>query len=302
MTKDKNRLSRGRPILFVVLVLIVLVLVIRLLLSGNNAALFNPRGLIAQQQFNLLMLSVTILFALAIPTLIVFYLFAWNYRESNTKARRDNHTHYGKLFNFFIWTIPSTFILILAFNMWPATHNLAPQKAVASSAKPLTIQVVALRWKWLFIYPEQHIATVNAIEVPVDTPLQFDLTADEIPMSSFWVPQLGGQLYAMTGHENRLNLMATAPGNYNGGAAEINGAGFSGMKFVVGAGSTEDFNQWVHHVKQYPKSLNNDEYSRLLIPSQNNPAAAYSDVSPSLYNNIVMKYNQMDSNQMHMGY
>ncbi len=261
-----------------------------MLLKGVDVALFSPKGLIAEEQYRLMILSAALLLAIAVPTLTVLYFFAWKYRESNDKATYAPHARHGRFLVFSLWAIPSAFMLLLASVMWPATHKLAPQKAIAATAKPLSIQVVALRWKWLFIYPEQNIATVNFLQVPTGTPVQFDLTADETPMSSFWIPHLGGQLYAMTGHENRLNLIADRPGDYMGRSAEINGAGFAGMQFVTRAGSKADFDSWVKMVKRSPDTLGATEYKKLLSPSMYNPTASYSQVQSDLYNQLLIKY------------
>ena len=174
--------------------------------------------------------------------------------------------------------------------MWPSTHKLDPRRAIASKENPITIQVVALRWKWLFIYPEQKIATVNFVQIPVDTPIEFDLTADETPMSSFWIPQLSGQLYAMTGHTNRLNVMATSKGDYIGKSAEINGAGFAGMKFITHATTRSEFEQWAKEVKTSLNSLDNATYDKLVEPSENNSLAFYNNVDLAIYDKVLMKY------------
>ena len=290
MTVHKNKRNRGKPVLFTVLVVVGIGILVTVLLKGIDIALFNPKGLIAGQQRSLLIFSVAVLLEIAIPTLTLFYFFAWKYRESNQKATYDPHIRHGKLFVFSIWAIPFVFMLLLASMMVPSAYRLAPQKQIAADAKPLTIQVVALRWKWLFIYPEQHIASVNFMQIPVGTPVQFDLTADEAPMNSFWIPHLGGQLYAMTGHENRLNLMAETTGDYKGSAAEINGDGFAGMKFTARASSTEDFDQWVEQVKQSPDVLYTAQYNKLLTPSENNPAAFYSQAESDLFDTILLKY------------
>jgi len=263
---------------------------ITFLLQGVDVALFNPKGLIASEQHRLMIISAALLLAITIPTLFLLYFFAWKYRESNEKATHDPTARHGKYFVFSLWAIPSVFMLLLASIMWPATHKLAPQKSIASSAKPITIQVVAMRWKWLFIYPEQNIATVNFVQVPVNTPVRFDLTADETPMSSFWIPNLGGQLYAMTGHQNQLNLIADTPGDYPGRSAEINGAGFSGMKFMARASSQAGFDQWVRDVKLSSGALDTTEYKKLLSPSKNNPAALYSQAESGLYDTLLKKY------------
>jgi cytochrome o ubiquinol oxidase subunit II len=174
--------------------------------------------------------------------------------------------------------------------MWSGTHRLVPQNQIASTAKPLTIEVVAQRWKWLFIYPEQNVATVNYVQLPSGTPVTFQLTADETPMSSFWIPNLGGMLYAMTGHVNRLNLLPTTLGDYPGSSAEINGAGFAGMKFTARVSTKDDFDNWVQGVKQQTAVLDTPEYQKLLQPSENNPAASYAAVESGLYDKVLMKY------------
>jgi len=290
MTKRKNKFSQGGTVWLILLGLIGLGLLVALLLRGKDVALFMPKGLIAREQHSLMIFSVALMLAVAIPTLILFYSFAWRYRESNKRAAYDPHARHGKFFVFGLWLIPSVIVLILASVMWPATHKLEPHKPIVGDAETLTIQVVAMRWKWLFIYPEQSIATVNFVQVPIGTPIQFELTADETPMSSFWIPQLGGQLYAMTGHANRLNLMADTQGDYTGGSAEINGAGFAGMKFIARASSKEDFDLWVQKVQLSSNVLNTGEYEKLLKPSENNPANLYSVAQPDLYDTVLMKY------------
>lgn len=284
-------MSRHDKVGLCLLLFIGLVLLVAILLQGVDVALFSPKGLIAREQHGLMLVSAALLLVIAVPTLFLLYFIAWKYRESNEKATYAPLASHGKFFVFSVWAIPSVFMLVLASVMLPATHKLAPQKPINSSIQPLKIQVVAMRWKWLFIYPEQNIATVNFVQVPVGTPVQFELTADEAPMNSFWIPHLGGQLYAMTGHVNRLNLMAAEAGDYSGSAAEINGAGFAGMKFVTRASSTEDFDQWVQTVRQSSEVLDSAGYKKLLSPSENNPAAFYANAEPDLYDNLLLKYN-----------
>ena len=287
---NKKRYSPGGIVLLIFLGLVDLALLITYLLHGKNVALFNTKGFIAEQQLSLMVLTIAVLLAIAIPTLFVLFFTAWKYRESNTKALHVPNARHGKFFVLSIWLIPTVFMLFLAFVMLPATQRLAPQKLIAADAKPLRIQVISMRWKWLFIYPDQEIATVNFVQVPVGTPVQFELTADAAPMSSFWIPNLGGQLYSMTGHVNRLNLMADTPGDYTGSSAEINGAGFAGMKFTARASSVEDFGRWVQEVKQSPDVLDAATYSNVLEPSENNPAVFYSAFESGLYDKVVMKY------------
>lgn len=290
MVKRENKPSLGMSAWPAILGLFALGSLLALLLKGRDVALLNPKGLIAGEQSRLLLYVSAILLEIAIPTLIILYIVAWKYRETNEKAAYNPHIRHGRLFVFGIWAIPASIAFGVALLLLPATHKLEPRKSIAGGTKPLTIQVVAMRWKWLFIYPEQDIATVNFIQVPVGTPVQFELSADEAPMSSFWIPHLGGQLYAMTGHVNRLNLMAEDLGDFPGSSAEINGAGFAGMKFIARASSRQDFDRWVQDVKQSSDVLDSAEYQSLLVPSENSPSRFYSDTEAGLYDTMLMKY------------
>lgn len=290
MPANRKKSNLGRILGPILLALSCLGLLISVLLRGNNVALFNPKGMVAQEQHGLMLLTVGIMLIIATPTLFLFYFTAWRYRETNGKAMRNPDAGHSKFLNVSMWLIPSVFMVVLAAIMWPATHRLEPQKQIAADAEPLTIQVVALRWKWLFIYPEQKIATVNYVQVPTGTPVTFELTADEAPMSSFWIPNLGGMLYAMNGHVNKLNLVADTPGEYPGSTAEINGAGFAGMKFTANATSKDDFDLWVRERQLSSSGLGTAEYNELLKPSENNQAAYYSLADSALYDKVLMKY------------
>ena len=291
MTKPKKKSNQGRFVWFILLGLIGLGYLISVLIRGTNFSLFNNKGLIAHEQHNLMMYTAGVMLLIAVPSVLLLYFTAWKYRETNTKATYAPNTPHSKKFELFAWGAPFVVMVILASMMWPATHRLQPQKAIAADNQQMTIQVISLRWKWLFIYPEQGIATVNFVQMPVNTPVQFELTADETPMSSFWIPNIGGQLYSMTGHVNRLNLMADTAGDYPGSSAELNGAGFSSMKFTARASSMESFNDWVNEVKQSPEILNSDEYGRLLRPTENVPPAIYSSFDQDLYDTVISKYN-----------
>ncbi len=275
---------------FFILFVVGLILFVAMILQGKDIALTNPAGLIAREQYRAMVVAVGIMLLIAIPSLTAFYFVAWKYRATNAKAIYDSDVRHGKLFVLSLWGIPTLFMIVLATFMWSVTHKYVPQQAIASDEKPLTIQVIALRWKWLFIYPEQNIATVNFVQVPTDTPLRFELTADEAPMSSFWIPHFGGQLYAMTGHVNPLNLLAEDAGDYTGSSAEINGAGFAGMKFTARASSKESFELWAQQAQRSAMRLDSDNYEELLRPSENAPVVFYSGIQDNLYNSVVMKY------------
>lgn len=285
--KKNNLVTVALPILAVLAGLLALS---ALLLQGNNVALVQTKGWIANEQFRLMAMSVGIMLVIAIPALFLLYFTAWKYRETNHHAKRDPEAGRGKLLNAAVWLIPGTIAVILAFIMVPATHKLEPKRLIAANAEPMKIQVVAMRWKWLFIYPEQDIATVNYVRMPVGTPVTFELTADETPMSSFWIPNLGGMLYVMNGHVNVLNLIADTPGKYPGSTAEINGSGFAGMRFTAHATSKEDFDRWVRDVRGSSSVLDDERYAQLLQPSENNPEAFYLVTDDELYDKVVMKY------------
>lgn len=256
---------------------------------GNDITLFNPKGLIAGEQARLMITIVAIFLGVAVPALFLLYFFAWKYRESNTQVKRTSRSK-RHLSGFSLWIIPCSVLLLMASIMIPATHRLDPHKAISASNQPITIQVVALQWKWLFIYPEQNIASVNFVQLPVDTPVQFNLTADEAPMNSFWIPHLGGQLYAMTGHSNQLNLMGDTVGDYPGQAAEINGEGFSHMRFTARISSQQDFNGWVKRVQSSSNPLTDNTYQQLLKPSEKNQSVLYSSTPKDLYDTVLAKY------------
>ncbi len=298
MARNRKKNQLRRTVGLMLLAAFYFVALIAWLMHGNNIALFHSKGMIAHEQRNLMVLVVAIMLVIAIPAVFLFIFTAWKYRESNTRATHDPDHRHSRFLVWGIWLIPTTFAVVLSVIMWSATHRLAPQKLIDSKAEPLVIQVVSMRWKWLFIYPEQHIATVNYVQIPVDTPVRFELTADDAPMSSFWIPNLGGMLYTMTGMVNHLNLMADTPGDYVGSSAEINGAGFAEMKFTARASSIHDFDRWVQSVVVRPDVLDSAEYARLLKPSQNNEAAFYSSAASDLYDTVLMKYMGPDGGHM----
>ncbi len=284
-----NKLSK-----FIIFSLIVLDIgiIAWLLLHGKNIALFNSQGLIAQKERNLIITEVAIMLIIVIPVFILTFFTAWKYRAGNSKIQHDYapDSKHSILFELGWWAFPTLIVLFLGTIMWKATHQLDPYKPLIADSKPLTIQVVALRWKWLFIYPEQNIATVNFIQIPEQTPINFELTADAAPMSSFWIPNLSGQMYAMTGMETQLHLMANRLGEYTGSTAEINGQGFSDMRFVVKSTSKKDFDFWVQTVKQSHPILNHEIYTNLVKLSEGNQVTLYASVEKNLYNQIMMKY------------
>lgn len=288
MPKTKPR--PGNLARMIILGYAALTLLLMVLLHGHNVTLFNPKGLIAHEETSLTIFSIIVLLAVAVPSVALLYFVAWKYRESNHRAVHEPEMRSGRLFAVSAWVIPAAFMAVLGVAVWQSTHRLVPQQAIAAAAKPLTVEVVALRWKWLFIYPDQKIATVNFAQIPVNTPVTFELTADETPMSGFWIPNLGGMLYAMTGHINNLNLLAQTPGDYEGKTAEINGDGYASMRFTTRASSKADFDLWVNTTRLQANVLTEPEYQKLLEPSVSNPATFYSGYEPGLYAKVLAKY------------
>ncbi len=258
-------------------------------LSSDGITVLDPKGLIALVEKNLLITATLLMMIVIIPVFIMLFAFAWRYRAGNTKAKYSPEWAHNTPLELVWWTIPIIIIAILGTITWNSTHALDPYKPLVSNVKPMTIQVVALDWKWLFIYPEQNIATVNVIAIPIDVPIRFEITADA-PMNSFWIPSLGGQIYAMAGMNTQLNLIANKVGDYPGASANFSGAGFSGMKFVTQARIQSEFDEWVIKVKESPNALTQEEYNRLAIASENNPATFYSTATGGLFESIMMKF------------
>lgn len=265
----------------------------------HTIAVLSPQGTIASQERRLIFLAVGLSIIVVLPVFIMTILFAWKYRASNKRAIYKPDWGNNRIAEGLWWGIPTLIILVLSVITWQSSHSLDPYKALASPQPPMTIQVVALQWKWLFIYPEQHLASVNFVAMPEQRPVHFEITSDA-PMNSFWIPQLGGQIYAMSGMVTSLNLMADHAGSYRGSSANISGEGFGSMHFVAQAMTAHDFTDWVTKTRNANKQyLDQSSYARLAQPSQNVKPMYYASVNSNLYNNIVMKY--MTDANMDMG-
>jgi cytochrome o ubiquinol oxidase subunit II len=258
-------------------------------IDTHTIDVLNPKGMIGLKERDLLITAASLMLIVIIPVYFLTILFSWRYRSGNTKAKYTPEWCSSVIYEAVWWGIPTIIIIVLATITWKSSHELNPFKPLESEKKPIVIQAVALDWKWLFIYPEHGIATVNYIQFPEQTPINFEITADA-PMNSFWIPQLGGQIYAMPNMRSKLHLIANEIGTFRGAAANINGKGFAGMVFTAEASSEEDFEKWVKSVKQSPKKLNLDEYNRLAKPSEYVPVALYLLTQENLFDQIVMKY------------
>ena len=256
---------------------------------SQDIAVLNPKGIIALKQRNLMITATWLMLIVVIPVFIMTAIFAWKYRESNKKADYKPNWDTSHLAECFWWGVPCIIVLFLALITWSSSHELSPYKPIVSDKKPLTIQVVALQWKWLFIYPEQNIASLNFVQFPANVPINFEITADA-PMNSFWIPQLGGQIYAMPAMKTELHLMASETGDFRGSSSNISGDGFAGMVFTARASSEEDFEAWVDSIHSSDHRLTLESYNKLVNPSQYDPPAFYILKKEKLFDEIIMKY------------
>lgn len=281
-------LSMGKKykVIFSILLLLVVAWLSLLFIDGSKWVVLNPKGIIALKEYRLIMFCTWMMLIVVVPVLIITVVFALRYRADNTKAKYNPDEDQNHVAEVIWWGVPFVIITILGIVTWKSCLELDPFKPLESETKPLKIQVVALQWKWLFIYPEQKIATVNFVQFPEQTPINFEVSADA-PMNSFWIPQLGGQIYAMPGMVAKLHLMADEPGDYWGTSANISGKGFAGMRFSVKSSSETDFNAWVESVKHSNPAL---DYDQVLTPSEYVPAAFYKLPQENLFEQIVMKY------------
>lgn len=267
-----------------------------LLLSGCNMTLLDPKGQVGLDERNLIITATLLMLLVVVPVIVMTFLFAWKYRASNTDAVYAPKWSHSTKIEIAVWAVPVLIIIALGYVTYISTHALDPYKPLESDVKPITVEVVSMDWKWLFIYPEQGIATVNKLVFPANTPINFKITSDTV-MNSFFIPGLGGQIYAMAGMETKLHLIANQNAEFDGISANYSGAGFTGMKFKAIATSQADFDAWVSDVKKAPKQLEKAEYEALSKPSQNNPVELYSSFTPNLFQIIVDKYEGMKPGQ-----
>lgn len=246
-------------------------------------------GPIAAQEGALIMHATLLMLIVVMPVFFLLFFFAWRYREGNLRAKYIPNWEHSKIDELIWWAIPFEIVLVLGALTWQSTYALDPHQPLRSDVPPLTIEVVALPWKWLFIYPKEGIATLSAIEIPTNTPINFEITADA-PMNSFFIPQLGGQIYAMTGMVNPLHLMANKAGVYQGISANYSGEGFAQMHFSVAAVSQEEFDAWVAKVKTASSTLSIERYEALAKPSIDAGVMEWSSVEPELFQHIVDKF------------
>jgi cytochrome o ubiquinol oxidase subunit II len=257
-----------------------------LVASCRQAGVLDPQGPIASQELLLLINSTAIMLVVVVPVIAATLGFAWWYRASNPRASRSGDESYEGRTEFVVWSIPALIVILLGGVIWIGAHQLDPRAPIPAKAGPLRVDVVALDWKWLFIYPDQGIAAVNQLLIPAGTPVDFRLTSATV-MNSFFIPQLGGQIYTMGGMTTHLNLLADAPGEYPGLSAMFSGDGFSDMRFIAKAVPAGDFNAWVARVRSGGPALDDAAYTQLAKPSKAVPPTTYRSVEPNMFERII---------------
>jgi cytochrome o ubiquinol oxidase subunit II len=267
-------------------VVLAIVLIGATTLGGCNEGVLDPKGPIAIAERQILFNSLGIMLAIVIPTILATFGVAYWFRSSNERARYQPEFKYSGRLEVLVWAIPAMTVLLVGGVAWVGAHDLDPRKAIDAATKPVTVQVVSLDWKWLFIYPEQGIASVNHLVVPAGTPISFELTSSGV-MNSFFVPQLGSQIYTMSGMVTHLQLQADHPGSYRGLSAQFSGDGFADMRFVVDAVPGQQFQQWVASTRDNGPTLDPQSYADLAKPSEAVAPFTYGAVSPDLFNTIM---------------
>ncbi|MGK6314201.1 ubiquinol oxidase subunit II [Neorhizobium sp. DT-125] len=266
-----------------------------LALAGCNMVVMSPSGDIAAQQRDLIVVATVLMLLIIVPVIFLTLFFAWRYRGSNRTAPYDPEWHHSTRLEVIIWSAPLAIIIALGAVTWISTHKLDPyrpldridaERAIPAEAKPLTVEVVALDWKWLFFYPDYGIATVNEMAAPVDVPINFKITASSV-MNAFYIPALAGMIYAMPGMETKLHAVINKEGEFEGFSANYSGDGFSHMRFKFHGLQQAGFDEWVERVKGQGTALNRDAYLKLEKPSAKEPVRYYASVENGLYNAVL---------------
>lgn len=260
--------------------------------------LLQGSGVIAHEEGALIIQATFLMLIVVVPVWFLLFFFAWRYRAGNKKAKYIPDWQHSAIDELIWWAVPFEIVLVIAALTWQSTHTLDPRAALASNKAPIVIEAVALPSKWLFIYPAQGVATVGELEVPVGVPLHFEVTADA-PMNSLWIPALGGQIYAMTGMVNTLNLMADKSGDYQGMSANYSGDGFADMKFATHAVPQADFDAWTASAKVAKSAKLDQQHYDMLTELGAVQPGYYGSIDPTLFNSIVTKFDAMAPDTHH---
>jgi cytochrome o ubiquinol oxidase subunit 2 len=294
----KKTSKKGLIVPAMIAVPVFVAIALLLFTMGQDMPVLNPQGAVGVKELDLIKFTLLLSVVVVVPVFAMLGIFAWKFREGNDKAKYTPDVDSNRWLEALWWGVPIVIIGILSVVTWVTTHDLDPQKALASNVAPLRVQVVALQWKWLFIYPDQHIASMNELKIPTGTPVNFEITADA-PMSAFWIPSLGTQVYAMQGMVSKLSLIADHPGTYRGTNSNINGKGYSSMNFnAIALDSRRDFDLWAQSVINQPEqshvNLDWAKYMELKQPSEGDLPVYYHMHDDDVYTKAVNQYLSAD--------
>ncbi|KAA9002326.1 ubiquinol oxidase subunit II [Stenotrophomonas cyclobalanopsidis] len=258
-------------------------------LSGCDWVLLDSKGMVGLAQRDLILICIGLMLIVVIPAIVLTFVFAWRFRAGNTKAKYMPDWSHSTKVEIVVWGVPLVIIAVLAMIVWKSTHELDPYKPLDVAGEPLHVDVIATDWKWVFVYPDLGIATVNQLNFPANRPLAFNITSNST-MNTFFIPQLGGQIYAMAGMRTQLHLIANEPGQFRGMSGNYSGHGFSNMKFIATASSNEDFERWVAEVRSAPDALSFARFKALAAPTKNAPVQHFSSVEPLLFKKVIDQF------------
>ncbi len=269
--------------------IILLHVSVLIFLSGcGQVIVLDPRGPVGDANRSVIMVAIALMLIVVIPVFILGFWFSFKYRAGGRALYRPNWSYSAKI-DLVIWLVPIAIVTALGTLTWIETYRLDPYKPIRSTLQPVRIQAVSLDWKWLFIYPDHNVASINHCVFPAGTPLSFSLTSETV-MTSFFIPQLGTQMYAMTGMETHLNLLASETGVYLGQNMQFSGRWFSNMNFRATAASPKDFEDWVKNVRRSDNMLDMKRYEQLAEPRASHPVLYFSPVEPGLFHAIIRRF------------
>ncbi len=248
-----------------------------------------PKGAVGAAELRVIVEVFALMLVVVVPVLVMTFWFAWKYRESNEDASYAPKWNRSRTIEWIVWLVPSVLIAALSVIVWNSTHQLDPYKPLDAAVKPVRVEVIALDWKWLFIYPDRKVAAVNQVVFPANVPVSFRVTSDTV-MTSFFIPRLGSQIYAMAGMQTRLNLIAHETGAYAGQNQQFSGLGYSDMNFEALAVTPEEFEKWVQKAGQSTDTLDLVRYEQLGEPGVQVPVSYFSPVRSGLFDHVMGKY------------
>jgi len=266
-----------------------LLIALALLTGCSHWIVLESKGPVGLEEAFLIKIAFLLMLIVVLPVFVMVFWFAYRYRATNTKATYKPKWTHSTSIEWVIWIVPIAIVAALSYLTWVKTYELDPYKPLKSDVMPVRIEVVSTDWNWLFIYPDYNIAVVNQVVFPVNTPLSFRITSASV-MTSFFIPQLGSQMYAMAGMQTRLNLMANDTGVYEGHNQEYSGNGYVNMHFEARTITQAEFEVWIQKAKQSSDSLSMERYHALIKPNVDYPITIFSHVKPNLFDTIVMEY------------